>query len=62
MRYIDKGFIEYEANVAKERLAQKEEAIEMAYYLTQIRDDPAILGAIDGVRHYNKAIKELERK
>jgi len=61
MRYIDKGFIEYETTVAFEKQAQQEEARKSLYYLKQLRDDHARLNDPYGVKHYEQAITDLER-
>jgi len=56
MRHIDKGFIEYESNLAAERWAQTEEARESLIYLKQLRDDHARLNDQAGVEHYERSI------
>ena len=62
MRHIDKGFIEYESNLAFERRAQQEEARKSLYYLEQLRDDHVRLNDPVGVQHYEQAIADLAVK
>mgnify|MGYP003649803045 FL=1 len=57
-RHIDKGFIEYETNLAFEKQAQQEETRESLHYLEQLRDDHARLDDPTGVNHYEQAIAE----
>ena len=56
MRYIDAGFIEYEAQQVKAKRDRVAESLESVRYLTEIRDEHERLNDPAGVAHYDSAI------